>query len=56
MVKDIKGFTQPISKLVELNTQHFDTLMKAQKRQLKITELSLNNVCKQPLKSKTPSP
>ena len=32
MVKDIKGFTQPISKLVELNTQHFDTLMKAQKK------------------------
>ena len=32
MVKDIKGFTQPISKLVELNTQHFDTLMEAQKK------------------------
>ncbi|MGB0239131.1 MAG: phasin family protein [Cycloclasticus sp.] len=32
MVKDIKGFTQPITKLVELNTQHFDTLMEAQKK------------------------
>lgn len=32
MVKNIKGFTQPISKLVELNTQHFDTLMEAQKK------------------------
>ncbi|HIF17805.1 MAG TPA: phasin family protein [Cycloclasticus sp.] len=32
MVKNVKGFTQPISKLVELNTQHFDTLMAAQKK------------------------
>ncbi|PCI20699.1 MAG: hypothetical protein COB62_04295 [Piscirickettsiaceae bacterium] len=32
MVKNIKGFTQPISQLVELNTQHFDTLMAAQKK------------------------
>jgi len=32
MVKNINGFTQPISKLVELNTQHFDTLMEAQKK------------------------
>ncbi|MBV1912651.1 MAG: phasin family protein [Cycloclasticus sp.] len=32
MVKDINGFTQPISKLVELNTHHFDTLMEAQKK------------------------
>jgi len=32
MVKNIKGFTQPISQLVELNTQHFDTLMDAQKK------------------------
>jgi len=32
MVKNVKGFTQPISKLVELNTQHFDTLMDAQKK------------------------
>ncbi len=32
MVKNIKGFTQPISKLVELNTQHFDALMDAQKK------------------------
>lgn len=32
MVKNINGFTQPISKLVELNTQHFDTLMETQKK------------------------
>ncbi|PHS73414.1 MAG: hypothetical protein COB22_01600 [Cycloclasticus sp.] len=32
MIKNIKGFTQPISKLVELNTQHFDSLMAAQKK------------------------
>jgi len=32
MVENIKSFTQPISKLVELNTQHFDTLMQAQKK------------------------
>ena len=32
MVKNIKGFTQPISKLVELNTQHYDELMAAQKQ------------------------
>lgn len=32
MVNNIVGFTQPISKLVELNTQHFDTLMNAQKQ------------------------
>tara|TARA_R110002096_G_scaffold152824_3_gene316062 strand:+ start:27886 stop:28236 length:351 start_codon:yes stop_codon:yes gene_type:complete len=32
MVNNIVGFTQPISKLVELNTQHFDTLMNAQKK------------------------
>ncbi|PCH85419.1 MAG: hypothetical protein COB26_03765 [Piscirickettsiaceae bacterium] len=32
MVKNIKGFTQPITKLVELNTQHYDTLMAAQKK------------------------
>lgn len=32
MVKNIKGFTQPINKLVELNTQHYDTLMTAQKK------------------------
>jgi len=32
MVKNINGFTQPISKLVELNTQHFDTLMTSQKK------------------------
>tara|TARA_R110002111_G_scaffold110359_1_gene169829 strand:- start:15409 stop:15759 length:351 start_codon:yes stop_codon:yes gene_type:complete len=32
MVNNIVGFTQPISKLVELNIQHFDTLMNAQKQ------------------------
>ncbi|ORU93648.1 MAG: hypothetical protein A6F70_06175 [Cycloclasticus sp. symbiont of Bathymodiolus heckerae] len=32
MVKNFDGFTQPVSKLVELNTQHFDTLMEAQKK------------------------
>jgi phasin family protein len=32
MVKNVKGFTQPISKLVELNTHHFDTLMAAQQQ------------------------
>ncbi|MBQ0724399.1 MAG: phasin family protein [Cycloclasticus sp.] len=32
MVNNILGFTQPISKLVELNTQHFDTLMNTQKQ------------------------
>jgi len=32
MVENINSFTQPISKLVELNTQHFDTLMQAQKK------------------------
>ncbi|MEO1888984.1 MAG: phasin family protein [Cycloclasticus sp.] len=31
MVKNINGFTQPIQKLVDLNTQHFDTLMASQK-------------------------
>jgi len=31
MVKNIKGFTQPVSKLVELNTHHFDSLVQAQK-------------------------
>lgn len=32
MVKNIDGFTQPIDKLVELNTQHFDTLITSQKK------------------------
>ena len=32
MVKNFKGFTQPITQLVDLNTQHFDTLMEAQKK------------------------
>ena len=32
MVKNINAFTQPISKLVELNTQHYDSLMIAQKK------------------------
>jgi len=32
MVKNINSFTQPISKLVELNTQHYDSLMAAQKK------------------------
>lgn len=32
MVKDLENFTQPITKLIELNTQHFDTLMSAQKK------------------------
>ena len=32
MVKNVDGFTKPISKLVELNTHHFDTLMEAQKQ------------------------
>ncbi len=32
MVKNINGFTQPIAKLVELNTQHYDSLMAAQKK------------------------
>jgi phasin family protein len=32
MIKDLNSFTQPISKLVELNTHHFDTLMDAQKK------------------------
>lgn len=32
MVRDFESFTQPITKLIELNTQHFDTLMCAQKK------------------------
>lgn len=32
MVKNIKGFTQPVSELVELNTQHYTALMEAQKQ------------------------
>jgi len=28
----LENFTQPITKLIELNTQHFDTLMSAQKK------------------------
>ncbi|ORU89488.1 MAG: hypothetical protein A6F71_00545 [Cycloclasticus sp. symbiont of Poecilosclerida sp. M] len=32
MVKNVNAFTQPVLKLVELNTQHFDTLMATQKQ------------------------
>lgn len=32
MVKNLKGFTQPVSELVELNTQHYNTLMAAQQK------------------------
>ena len=32
MVKNIKGFTQPVVKLMELNTDHFDTLISTQKQ------------------------
>ena len=32
MVNDVLSFTQPISKLVELNTQHFDSLISTQKQ------------------------
>jgi phasin family protein len=32
MVNDIKAFTQPVTKLVELNTKHFDDLMSTQQK------------------------
>lgn len=46
MVKDFENFTQPITKLIELNTQHFDTLMCAQKKPPMIIALWFNNACR----------